>query len=54
MAEVKEVFKGIGHPMTDEEIEFLFHSIDENKDGIINFEEFQNMMRFGPPQFQRE
>jgi len=48
--EIKEIFRDMGHPMTDEEIDFLFSFIDENQDGVIDFNEFQNMMRFGPPQ----
>eukprot|EP00299_Pterocystis_sp_00344_P013448 c6592_g1_i1.p1 GENE.c6592_g1_i1~~c6592_g1_i1.p1 ORF type:complete len:176 (-),score=41.90 c6592_g1_i1:39-566(-) len=48
-SEVKEVFIDIGHPMTNEEIDFLFKTIDENGDGFISFDEFENMMKFGPP-----
>jgi Ca2+-binding EF-hand superfamily protein len=33
-SEVKDVFIRIDHPMSNEEIDFLFKAIDENGDGV--------------------
>eukprot|EP00959_Pyramimonas_sp_CCMP1952_P369125 7731957-Pyramimonas_sp.AAC.1 len=34
-----------GIPMKDEEVKAMIADADKNKDGLINYEEFQAMMR---------
>eukprot|EP00301_Raphidiophrys_heterophryoidea_P026210 c8994_g1_i1.p2 GENE.c8994_g1_i1~~c8994_g1_i1.p2 ORF type:complete len:170 (-),score=42.08 c8994_g1_i1:354-863(-) len=47
LSDLRDAFTITNHPISDEELKFLMQSIDENKDGVVDFPEFMNMMRFG-------
>ncbi|KAI8393446.1 uncharacterized protein BYT42DRAFT_6636 [Radiomyces spectabilis] len=48
-AELKLMMQELGDRITQEEAEQLIHDADKNHDGVVNFEEFSQMMGVRPP-----
>ncbi|VDN59313.1 unnamed protein product, partial [Dracunculus medinensis] len=43
-SELRTAFQRMGHNLTDSDIKAIYHHVDINNDGKINFEEFCRMM----------
>eukprot|EP00300_Choanocystis_sp_HF-7_P043110 c9732_g1_i1.p1 GENE.c9732_g1_i1~~c9732_g1_i1.p1 ORF type:complete len:169 (+),score=49.65 c9732_g1_i1:68-574(+) len=46
--EIQKVLGSLGQDITTEEIQLIMDDVDLDKDGCVNFEEFEAMMAFGP------
>ena len=45
--ELKHVMTNLGEKMTDEEIELMIEEADQDKDGLVNYQDFVKMMLVG-------
>jgi len=46
--ELKHIMTNLGEKMTDEEIEMMIEAADQDKDGVVNYQDFVKMMLGNP------